>query len=293
MRKSSVYLPDALKGALAAAASATGRSEAELIRDAVEREVRRCRPAPPEAAGRARRPLPSAPCLVGVGVGPGDPALVTVAAREVLRAADRVLTASADPAAVGRAEAVVRAVDPDLDVERVVLDIGGDRRARRSALDAAAARVVHCLDDGELVAFAVLGDPHLWSPWPGLRRAVATLRPAAAATAVVPGIMAWQDLAARTGTVVAEDDERVVLVAVGDDPAVVCDPAGDARTTVVGYRGGAGLPAVAAALGERAADAVVGELLGQPGERAVPLARAASRPASYLATTIVPARRPG
>jgi len=40
MRKTSVYLPDRLKDALAAQARATGRSEAEVIRAAVEAEVR-------------------------------------------------------------------------------------------------------------------------------------------------------------------------------------------------------------------------------------------------------------
>ena len=40
MRKTSVYLPDRLKEALAAHALATGRSEAEVIRAAVEAAVR-------------------------------------------------------------------------------------------------------------------------------------------------------------------------------------------------------------------------------------------------------------
>ena len=39
MRKTSVYLPDRLKEALAARARATGRSEAEVIRAAIEAEV--------------------------------------------------------------------------------------------------------------------------------------------------------------------------------------------------------------------------------------------------------------
>jgi len=39
MHKTSVYLPDNLKRALAARASATGRSAAEVLRAAVEAEV--------------------------------------------------------------------------------------------------------------------------------------------------------------------------------------------------------------------------------------------------------------
>ena len=53
MNKTSVYLPPRLKGALAARAVATGRSEAEVIRAALETEV--------WAVERARRWAGSAP----------------------------------------------------------------------------------------------------------------------------------------------------------------------------------------------------------------------------------------
>lgn len=36
MRKTTVYLPDALKGALERLAASTGRSEADLIREAID-----------------------------------------------------------------------------------------------------------------------------------------------------------------------------------------------------------------------------------------------------------------
>ena len=65
MRKTSVYLPDRLKDALAAHAGATGRSEAEVIRAAVEAEVRA------GAGAAAGAPVIEAPVpgrLVGIGV---------------------------------------------------------------------------------------------------------------------------------------------------------------------------------------------------------------------------------
>jgi len=49
MQKTTVYLPDELKEALARAAEEVGRSEAELIREGVRLVVEKCVPPPPRA----------------------------------------------------------------------------------------------------------------------------------------------------------------------------------------------------------------------------------------------------
>jgi precorrin-2/cobalt-factor-2 C20-methyltransferase len=294
VKKTSVYLPEALKVRLAAVARATGRSEAQLLRLAVERLVAS------EPAGNApiaRREDPVAarhrpgPALVGVGVGPGDPGLVTRRAVEVLRDADRVVAPSTSAQAVGRAEAIVREVAPDVTVERVafVMEVGTEARA--AALEAAADALVAHLDAGERVAFVTLGDPNVYSTFSPLGDAVRRRRPAVPVE-VVPGIMAFQDLAARTGTTVVDGTEHLVLVPAHAEAAgaTLEAAAADPGAAVVVYKGGAQIGAVAATLAghQRLEGAVMGELLGLPGGRVAPLAEAADRPASYLATMIVP-----
>lgn len=293
MKKTSVYLPEPLKDRLALLARRTGRSEAQLLRLAVERLVA------DEPSGRqpVAQPEPvvpapeAGPAFVGVGVGPGDPGLVTRRAVEVLRQADRVVAPTTSAMAVGRAEAIVRDAAPGVAVERVsfVMEVGTDARA--AALDAAADRVVEHLDAGERVAFITLGDPSIYSTFGSLADAVRERRPEVPIE-VVPGIMAFQDLAARTATVLVDGTEHLVLVpahaSAGGDALAAA--AADPHAAVVVYKGGAQIATVAATLAEhdRLDGAVLGELLGLPGGRVAPVAEVADRPASYLATLIAP-----
>src|SRR4051812_50210410 len=94
------------------------------------------------------------PALVGVGVGPGDPGLVTATGRATLLAADRVLVITTDDHSVGRAEMVVRSVAPASRVQRVPFAIGPDQDHRHASLRALAQCAVAGTDAGELVAGA-------------------------------------------------------------------------------------------------------------------------------------------
>ena len=288
MRKSSLYLPERLKAALSARSAATGRSEADLIRAAVEASLAAGPAGPHDQAPALERPLPGR--LVGVGVGPGEADLVTLRAVAALRRADRVVAPSTAVDAVGRAEAIVRQAVPGLMVERVAFAMAPSRAARDRSVEHAAAVVAGHLDAGEEVAWITLGDPLVYSTFSSVAAAVTRRRPATV-VASVPGIMAFQALAARTTTVVADERTRITIRTAldGEDLRVDLD---DPDSTVVVYKGGRRLPELAEAAGQAGRDkaAVVGELLGMPGERIGPLAdMAAGGPASYLATVIVPA----
>jgi precorrin-2/cobalt-factor-2 C20-methyltransferase len=227
--------------------------------------------------------------LIGVGVGPGDPELITVGAQRVLRGADRVVAPSLAPDAVGRAESIVRQAVPDVRVERLVFDMSPADAPRTASHRAAATRLLPYLDAGEEVAFITLGDPNIYSTFPALAVAVAAARPATTVQ-TVPGVMAFQDLAARGGTVLLDGTQSLRLVTALDGPAAVEEALSDPRQAVVVYKGGRHLPAICKALADagRLDGAVVGELLGLPGERIAAAAEWPDQPASYLATVIVP-----
>src|SRR5205085_4159632 len=132
--------------------------------------------------------------LIGVGVGPGDPELVTLQAARVLATADRVFVPVLDPAETGRAEQTVAAHTPPDRVERVVFAL--DRAERERYWAVAAARVAAWLrETGGTAAFATIGDPNVYSTFGYLARAVRDSLPDLAVE-TVPGITAMQALAA-------------------------------------------------------------------------------------------------
>lgn len=243
--------------------------------------------------------------LTGVGVGPGDPELVTLKAARVLREADVVFVPTTALGKPSRAEQIVKAA-VGVDTQRVVFaldDTGGLTEARTAAWDEAGRVVVAAFRAGaRQIAFATLGDPNVYSTFSYLARTVAEAEPRVS-IATVPGITAMQDLAARVAMPLAEGRELLTLVpaapsadGAGHELDVVCAALAGTGTVVV-YKGGRRIAELIEAVEKagRAGTAVLGTDLGSPTEQISTLSSFAgsetSGRAPYFTTLIAPPPR--
>jgi precorrin-2/cobalt-factor-2 C20-methyltransferase len=234
--------------------------------------------------------------LIGIGVGPGDPDLLTVAAVRELSRAGRIFVPVMAADVAGRAEAVVRTHLTHDRLERLVFalndDVAGSQRRRHDCWDAAAAQVVtHLREHGGSAAFATLGDPSVYSTFGYLAKTVRELLPGIRIR-TVPGITAMQAAASAAGLTLVEGSEPLTLLPLTRDLAAL-DDALARGGTVVAYKGGRRL----AQLRERitAAGALdrawCAAHVGTPDEHITRLAETDS--AAYLSTVVVLPPRSG
>ncbi len=234
--------------------------------------------------------------LYGVGVGPGDPGLLTVRAREVLEAADVV----AHFCKAGRRGIARGIVDLALGPSRrehampypftneVPLRDPDYARFMRAFYDTCAEQLADLL--GERLSVAVLceGDPFFYGSYMHLHRRLAHRVP----TEVVAGVTGMSACWSRAGTPMTWGDEVLTVVPGTLDQASITRHLRHADAAVV-MKLGDNLPKVRAALAELGLTnrAVYVERGSMEGEVIVPLAELpGGAKAPYFATIIVAGR---
>jgi precorrin-2/cobalt-factor-2 C20-methyltransferase len=159
--------------------------------------------------------------LYGIGIGPGDPELITLKGARLIGACQHLFVPKARTAAESVALAIARPlVGPEARIEELLFPMTADRGELAEKWDAAAGRVAAVLESGEDACFLTLGDPLLYSTYIYLVRALRK-RLADLDIITVPGIMAFGAAAALTAFPVGEGREPVTIVPAADDLAAV------------------------------------------------------------------------
>lgn len=150
--------------------------------------------------------------LYGIGVGPGDPELITIKAARTLERVRTVFAAASTKNDYSTALDIARDHMPeDVRIIRLGFPMTRDEALLDTAWQNNARIVADVLDAGEDAAFLTLGDPLIYSTFGYLMRTLSALRPDLPVT-VISGITSYQASAAHTATVLCESGENLLLI---------------------------------------------------------------------------------
>lgn len=227
--------------------------------------------------------------LYGVGLGPGDPELVTVKALRVLCGCDMLILPERDKAAC-RAWQIAAAACPEL-VEKEALclpfPMTRDQTARDAVLEENWTQIKALLLAGKDLAFLTIGDPGVYSTYSYM--ALRAQRDGCR-TAVIPGVASFTACAASLGLSLVLEDTPLHLIPGDCTPEQALSLPGTKVFMKLGKRMGT---LKAALLPLEEAELVAVEAVSDcgPGERLYRGAAALPDEAPYMTTVIVRDRR--
>lgn len=150
--------------------------------------------------------------LYGIGVGPGDPELVTVKAVRILQSVPVVFVPVARP---GGESLAARIAAPHLPATAEVVPLLFSMRAEGAVMakhwEQNAAVISTRLATGEDVAFLTEGDPSLYSTFQHVAGCLRRQHPNAPIQ-VIPGVSSVQAVAAAAGIPLADADDRLAIL---------------------------------------------------------------------------------
>lgn len=149
--------------------------------------------------------------LYGVGVGPGDPELLTLKALRVIKEADVLLVPGNEPKE-SIAYQIVKGAYPQIDEKKVLaipMPMSKDPILLEKSHDYGAEKIKKELEVGKNAAFLTLGDPTVYSTYLYLHKRILE---AGYETEIISGIPSFCAAAARLNTGLAEKSELIHVV---------------------------------------------------------------------------------
>jgi precorrin-2/cobalt-factor-2 C20-methyltransferase len=151
--------------------------------------------------------------LYGIGIGPGDPELLTLKAEKLLKQIDVLAVPKSKDEAESRALSVVaHAVDiKEKEIIELTLPMTRDKDVLVKARKDAALLLTEKLEKGFDIACITLGDPLFYSTFSYLMPFVTDILPDAEIK-IIPGVSSIHAAASAALTPLAEADERIAII---------------------------------------------------------------------------------
>lgn len=172
--------------------------------------------------------------FIGIGVGPGDPELLTLKAAKILKAVDTICVpkshANRPSMALGMIKQVLDERTAPAEILELVFPMSRDDLNNRKLWAENAAIVAKKVQTGD-IAFITLGDPMLYSTFLYLYEFVKETYPEIELE-IIPGVTSVTAVAARSKLPLAEQDEVVTIIPADLKPAHLAEAAKHAENLV-------------------------------------------------------------
>ena len=218
--------------------------------------------------------------LCGIGVGPGDPDLLTIKAVRILENCDMIAVPGKTPAETYAFDIALKAV-PDIESKPVIAidwPMTRDREKLEKIYRNAADAIEKRLEEGSNVAFLTIGDVAVYSTFNYVAKLV---REDGFEVEMVPGITSFSAVASRLGIALTEHEEMLHVVPAG------CKDPEDMPGTRVLMKPGKDLREIKRSIKASGRTAMMVEKCGLPEEQVYRSVEEMPDEASYLTTVIV------
>jgi len=152
--------------------------------------------------------------LIGIGVGPGDPELLTVKAVKAIHNADIIMCPASNEDRPSIALSVVSSIideSKNQKIIKLIFPMTKDKDVLKQTWKRNAKIMAETVLTGKNVVYLTVGDPFLYSTWIYMHKDLKENYPEMDIS-VIPGIVSIFTFAAKVGVSVAEGSEKVAII---------------------------------------------------------------------------------
>lgn len=174
------------------------------------------------------------PELIGIGVGPGDPELLTVKAVNAIHNADVILCPASKEDRPSIALSVVSSLidkSKNQEIIKLVFPMTKDQKVLEETWKKNAKIMAEVVLSGKNAVYLTVGDPYLYSTWIYMHKEIEKNFPSVKIN-VIPGIVSMFTFASKVGVSIAEGAEKVSIIPSCYDLTTVKEIAKNSETLV-------------------------------------------------------------